>query len=83
MNEQIIAACGNRCIACPRYNAHPYAYKVIRDLNEELRSKGFQTVSGRINRIFGLKCTTGIFVTIVQHVMCVLFITKENRAVIC
>jgi hypothetical protein len=24
MNEQIIAACGNRCTACPRYNAHPY-----------------------------------------------------------
>ncbi len=34
-------------------------------------------------QIFGLKCTTGIFVTIVQHVMCVLFITKENRTVIC
>ena len=29
-----------------------YAYKVIRELNEELRSKGFQTVSGRINRIY-------------------------------
>lgn len=29
-----------------------YAYKVIRELNEELRSKGFQTVSGRINRMY-------------------------------
>ena len=29
-----------------------YAYKMIRELNEELRSKGFQTVSGRINRIY-------------------------------
>ncbi len=29
-----------------------YAYKVVRELNEELRSKGFQTVSGRINRIY-------------------------------
>ena len=29
-----------------------YVYKVIRELNEELRSKGFQTVSGRINRIY-------------------------------
>ena len=24
MNEQIIAACGNDCAACPRYNVHPY-----------------------------------------------------------
>lgn len=29
-----------------------YAYKVIRELNEELRNKGFQTVPGRINRIY-------------------------------
>ncbi|MBQ9408060.1 MAG: LysR family transcriptional regulator [Clostridia bacterium] len=28
----------------------PYAYKLIRQLNEELKSKGFITVSGRVNR---------------------------------
>ena len=27
-----------------------YAYKVIRELNEELKRKGFITISGRINR---------------------------------
>lgn len=28
----------------------PYAYKLIRQLNEELKAKGFITVSGRVNR---------------------------------
>ena len=28
----------------------PYAYKLIRQLNEELKAKGFITISGRINR---------------------------------
>jgi hypothetical protein len=28
----------------------PYAYKLIRQLNEELKSKGFITISGRVNR---------------------------------
>lgn len=28
----------------------PYAYKLIRQLNEELKGKGFITVSGRVNR---------------------------------
>ena len=27
-----------------------YAYKVIRRLNDELKEKGFVTISGRINR---------------------------------
>lgn len=27
-----------------------YAYKVIRELNEELKRKGFITISGRVNR---------------------------------
>ena len=27
-----------------------YAYNLIRQLNEELKSKGFITISGRINR---------------------------------
>ena len=27
-----------------------YAYKVIRELNNELKSKGFVTIAGRINR---------------------------------
>ena len=28
----------------------PYAYKIIRKLNEELEDKGYLTVKGRINR---------------------------------
>ena len=28
----------------------PYAYKIIRQLNEELKGKGFITISGRVSR---------------------------------
>ncbi len=28
----------------------PYAYKLIRKMNEELKAKGFITISGRISR---------------------------------
>lgn len=28
----------------------PYAYKLIRKLNEELKAKGFITVAGRVSR---------------------------------
>lgn len=28
----------------------PYAYKLIRQLNDELKVKGFLTISGRVNR---------------------------------
>ena len=28
----------------------PYAYKLIRQLNEELKAKGFVTITGRVNR---------------------------------
>ena len=28
----------------------PYAYKLIHQLNEELKAKGFITISGRVNR---------------------------------
>ncbi|MGN0621425.1 MAG: LysR family transcriptional regulator [Porcipelethomonas sp.] len=28
----------------------PYAYKIIRKLNQELADKGFITVTGRVNR---------------------------------
>ena len=28
----------------------PYAYKIIRQLNEELKTKGFITIAGRVNR---------------------------------
>ena len=39
----------------------PYAYKLVRELNEELKKKGFITVSGRIStkyfeeRFYGLE----------------------------
>ncbi len=29
--------------------SRPYAYKLIRQLNEELKSKGFITFAGRVN----------------------------------
>lgn len=28
----------------------PYAYKIIRKLNDELKAKGFITIAGRVNR---------------------------------
>ena len=28
----------------------PYAYKLIRQLNEDLKAKGFVTIAGRVNR---------------------------------
>ena len=28
----------------------PYAYRLIRKLNEELKAKGFITIAGRVNR---------------------------------
>ena len=28
----------------------PYAYKLVRDLNEELKKKGFMTIAGRVSR---------------------------------
>ena len=30
----------------------PYAYKLMREMNEELRKKGFMTISGRVSRQF-------------------------------
>ena len=36
----------------------PYAYKLIRQLNEELKAKGFITISGRVNRQYFMKGST-------------------------
>ena len=30
----------------------PYAYKLIRKLNEELKEQGFITIAGRVNRLY-------------------------------
>lgn len=30
--------------------SRPYAYKIIRQLNDELKAKGFITIAGRVNR---------------------------------
>jgi len=30
----------------------PYAYKLIREMNEELKRKGFMTISGKVSRQF-------------------------------
>ena len=38
----------------------PYAYKLIRQLNEELKSKGFITVSGRGNRDYFNERLSGV-----------------------
>lgn len=40
----------------------PTAYKIIRKLNDELKAKGYITVSGKINRCYFEKKTFG-FVT--------------------
>ena len=32
-----------------------YAYKVIRQLNDELKEKGYLTISGRVNRDYFFK----------------------------
>ncbi len=36
----------------------PYAYKLIRKLNEELKAKGFITIAGRVNRQYFMKGST-------------------------
>ncbi len=36
----------------------PYAYKLIRQLNEELKAKGFITIAGRVNRQYFTKGST-------------------------
>ena len=36
-----------------------FAYKVIRTLNDELKKKGFVTVSGRVNRKYFYERTYG------------------------
>ncbi len=36
----------------------PYAYKLIRQLNEELKAKGFITIAGRVNRSIFTKGST-------------------------
>lgn len=33
----------------------PYAYKLIRKLNEELKAQGFITIAGRVNRQYFMK----------------------------
>lgn len=30
----------------------PYAYKLVREMNEELKTKGFMTIAGRVSRQF-------------------------------
>ena len=30
----------------------PYAYKIIKQLNDELKAQGFITISGRVNRSY-------------------------------
>jgi predicted transcriptional regulator len=32
-----------------------YAYKIVRDLNKELKEKGYLTISGRVNRKYFMK----------------------------
>ncbi len=37
----------------------PYAYKLIRKLNDELKAQGFITIAGRVNRRYFMKGSTG------------------------
>ena len=47
--------------------SRPYAYKLIRQLNEELKGKGFITIAGRVNRqyfnerLYGARSASGAF----------------------
>ena len=34
-----------------------YAYKIVQKLNAELSSKGFLTISGRVNKQYFMECT--------------------------
>ena len=34
-----------------------YAYKIVQKLNEELKSKGFLTISGRVNKQYFIERT--------------------------
>ena len=34
-----------------------YAYKIVQKLNDELKSKGFITISGRVNKKSLLRCS--------------------------
>ena len=38
----------------------PYAYKLIRKLNEELKAKGFITIAGRVNRQYFYERLCGV-----------------------
>lgn len=38
----------------------PTAYKIIRKLNDELKAKGFITVSGKVNRCYFERKTYGM-----------------------
>lgn len=38
----------------------PYAYKLIRKLNDELKDRGFITIAGRVNRQYFMKGSTGL-----------------------
>lgn len=35
----------------------PYAYKIVQKLNEELKNKGFLTISGRVNKQYFMERT--------------------------
>ena len=42
----------------------PTAYKIIRQMNEELRAKGYITISGKISRVYFEERTYGSVVQI-------------------
>ena len=47
MNNKFICA---EVVAQELSVSKPYAYKLIKRLNDELKEKGFITISGRVNR---------------------------------
>ena len=47
MNNRFICA---EEVAQELSESKPYAYKLIKRLNDELKEKGFITISGRVNR---------------------------------
>lgn len=60
----------------------PYAYKIIRQLNEELKAKGFITIAGRVNRQYFNERLYGAERNKVNASICLLLVhhTRKQQA---
>ena len=60
-----------------------YAYKVIRELNEELKRKGFITISGRVNREYfnESRHTNGEYCTMCGPHFCAIKLSRDFKEI--